>query len=115
MKNCSLSIVLMATDQKPQKNIKIITSHRLNVNLMLSNITSLMIFLQILVLIFAVLLSKLCNELLCNYKIYLSNFSILKIGALCRKRLSKIKKLNFTSGAGDCHEGVISIVTVRVL
>jgi len=32
--------------------------------------------LQFLVLIFAVLLSKLCNVSLCNYKVYLSSFSI---------------------------------------
>jgi len=46
-KNCSLSIVLTATDQKPQKLLKIIThecDHCLNVNVMLSNMTFLMIF-----------------------------------------------------------------------
>jgi len=32
--------------------------------------------LQFLVLIFAVLLSKLCNVLLCNYTVYLNSFSI---------------------------------------
>jgi len=39
-KNCSLSIVLTATDQKPQKSLKrryCPPSHRLNVNAMLSN------------------------------------------------------------------------------
>jgi len=46
--------------------------------------------LQFLVQIFAVLLSKLCNVLLC--KIYLSSFSILKIAALRYIRLTKIKK-----------------------
>jgi len=39
-KNCSLSIVLTATHQKPQKP----PSHCLNVNVMLSNMTFLMIF-----------------------------------------------------------------------
>ena len=56
--------------------------------------------LQFLVLIFAVLWSKLCNVLLCNYKIYLSSFSILKIAAFRDIRLSKISNLNCTSGAG---------------
>jgi len=46
--------------------------------------------LQFLALIFAVLLSKLCNVLLCNYKIYLSSFSILELAALRHIRLSKI-------------------------
>ena len=48
--------------------------------------------LQFLALIFAVLLSKLCNVLLCNYKIYLSSFSILELAALRHIRLSKTKK-----------------------
>jgi len=46
-KNCSLSIVSTATDQKPQKALKrwyYPPSHRLNANVMLSNITFLMIF-----------------------------------------------------------------------
>jgi len=47
--------------------------------------------LQFLVLIFAVLLSKLCTVLLGNYKIYFSRFSILKIVVLHHVRLSKIK------------------------
>jgi len=38
-KNCSSSIVLTATDQKPQKSLAYYPpSHRLNVNVMLSNI-----------------------------------------------------------------------------
>jgi len=45
----------------------------------------------LLVLIFAVLLSKLCTVLLGNYKIYFSRFSILKIVVLHHVRLSKIK------------------------
>ena len=58
--------------------------------------------LQFLVWIFAVLLSKLCNVLLRNYKIYyLSSISILKIASLCHIKLSKIKNLNLTSGARD--------------
>jgi len=46
-KNCSLSIVLTATDQKPQKSLKrwyYPPSHCLNVNMMLSNMTFLLIF-----------------------------------------------------------------------
>jgi len=46
-KNCSLSIVLTATDQKPQKSLKTWyypPSHCLNVNVVLSNMTFLMIF-----------------------------------------------------------------------
>ena len=46
-KNCSLSLVLTATDQKPQKSLKRLyypPSHCLNVNVMLSNMTFLMIF-----------------------------------------------------------------------
>ena len=42
MKKFSISIVLTATDQKPQKSSKVfyhLRSHRLNVNVMLSNIT----------------------------------------------------------------------------
>ena len=45
--NCSLSIVLTATDQKPQKSLKrwyYPPSHCLNVNVMLSNMAFLMIF-----------------------------------------------------------------------
>ena len=91
-KNCSLSIVFTATGQKPQKSLKrwyYPPSHCLIVNVMLSNMTFLMIFavfwsvavntmdkLQFLVLIFAVLLSKLCNVLLCNYTVSLNSFSI---------------------------------------
>ena len=45
--------------------------------------------LQFLGLIFAVLLSKSCNVLLCNY---LSSFSILKIAVVCHIRLSKITR-----------------------
>jgi len=61
----------------------VIPNYRLNVNVMLSNIIFLMIFcgfwsvavntmdkLQFLELIFAVLLSKLCNMSFCNYKVY---------------------------------------------
>ena len=93
-------------DQKPQKSLKrwyYPPLHRLNVNVMQSNITFLMIFavFDLSPLISAVLLSKLCNVLLCNYKIYLNSFSILNIGALSRIRLSTIKKSNFTSDAGD--------------
>ena len=47
IKNCSLSIVLTATDQKPQKSLKrwyFPPSHCLNVSVMLSNMTFLMIF-----------------------------------------------------------------------
>ena len=47
---------------------------------------------QFLVLTFAVLLSKLCNVLLCIYKIYLSSFSILKIAVLRHIRFSKITR-----------------------
>ena len=46
-KNCNLSIVLMAMDQKPLKSLKrwyYPPSHCLNVNVMLSNMTFLMIF-----------------------------------------------------------------------
>jgi len=58
---------------------------------------------QFLVLIFAVLLSKLRNVYLCNYKRYLSSFKILKIAAVRHIGLSKIKNFNFTSDAGDQH------------
>jgi len=87
-KNYSLSIVLTATDQKLQKSLKrwyYPPSHCLNVNVMLINMTFLMIFavfdpspltLQFLVLIFAVLLPKLCNVSSCNYTVYLNSFSI---------------------------------------
>ena len=57
----------------------------MNVNVMLSNMTFLIIF--------AVLLSTLCNVILCNYKIYLSSFSILKIPALRHLRMSKVNKI----------------------
>ena len=46
-KNCSLSNVLTATDQKPHESLQrwyYPPSHRLNVNVMLTNITFLMIF-----------------------------------------------------------------------
>jgi len=46
-KNCSLSIVLTAADQKPQKSLKrsyYPPSYCLNVNVMMSNMTFLMIF-----------------------------------------------------------------------
>jgi len=46
-KNCSLSIVLTAMDQKPQKSLQrsyYTPSHCLNVNVMLINMTFLMIF-----------------------------------------------------------------------
>ena len=56
--------------------------------------------LQFLVLIFAVLLSKLCNVSLCNYTVCLNSFSIRYIAAICRIRLSKIKNLKFTPGSG---------------
>jgi len=42
---------------------------------------------------FAVLLPNLCNMSLCNYRIYLSSFSILKIAAVRHMTLSKIKSL----------------------
>jgi len=45
-------ILLTATDQKPQKSLKrryYPPSHRLNVNVMLINITFLMIFLRVLI------------------------------------------------------------------
>jgi len=51
-KNCSSSIVLTATDQKPQKSLKkwyYPPQHCLNVNVMLSNMTFLMIFLRFLI------------------------------------------------------------------
>jgi len=51
-KNCSLSIVLTTTDQKPQKSLKRLyypPSHCLNVNVMLSNMTFLMIFFRFLI------------------------------------------------------------------
>jgi len=65
--------------------------------------------------IFAVLSSsKLCNVLLCNYKIHLSSFSILKIAALRCIWLSKIKNLNFTSGAGDQHASLCQISSKSV-
>jgi len=41
----------------------------------------------------AVLLPSLCNALLSNNRIYLSNFSILKIAAVCHIRPLKIKTL----------------------
>ena len=69
--------------------------------------------LQFIVLIFAVLLSKLCNVLLCKYKVYLSSFSILQMAAICHIRLSKIKSLNFTSGAGDQHTSPCQFNTNR--
>jgi len=126
-KNYSLSIVLTATDQKPQKSLKrwyYPPSHRLNVNVMLSNITFLMIFcsfwsvavntihkLQFLVLIFAVLLSELCNMSLYNYKIYLSSFSILKIAAL---RHDKIELYVRRSGARDQYASLCQISSKSV-
>jgi len=57
--------------------------------------------LQFLVLIFDVLLSKLCNVSLFNYKVYLSSFLIRWIAAICHIRLSQIKNLNFMPGAVD--------------
>jgi len=133
-KNCSLSIVLTATDQKPQKSLKgwyYPLSHRLSVNVMLSNITFLMIFcsfwsvvvntihkLQFLILIVAVLLSELCNMSLYNYKIYLSSFSILKIAALRHDIiLLKIKKIELyvrRSGARDQYASLCQISSKSV-
>ena len=52
--------------------------------------------------------------LLCNYKIHLSRFSILKIAALRRIWLSKIKNLKFTSGAGDQHASLCQISSKSV-
>jgi len=49
--------------------------------------------LQFLIIIVAVLLPDLCNVLLSNYRIYLSSISILKIVAVCRGLLSKVKTL----------------------
>ena len=49
--------------------------------------------LQFLIFIFAVLLPNLCNVLLCNYRIYLSNSSILSIAAVRHTRQSKIETL----------------------
>jgi len=105
IKNCSLSIVLTVTNQKLQKSLKrwyYPPSHCLNVNVLLSYITFLMIFavfdrspltyLHFLILMLAVLLPHLCNVLLCNYRIYLSSFSILKIPVL-HTRLQEIKTL----------------------
>jgi len=92
----------MATDQKPQKSLKKCyypASHRLNVNVILSNMTFLMIsavLTQWITAVFsiniAVLLSKLCDVLLCNYKIYLRSFSILTIAVICYIRLSRITR-----------------------
>ena len=69
---------------------------------MAGSITFLMIFavfdrspltyLHFLILMLAVLLPHLCNVLLCNYRIYLSSFSILKIPVL-HTRLQEIKTL----------------------
>ena len=56
--------------------------------------------LQFLVLIFAVLMSKLCSVSLCNYRIYLSGFSILKLSAVHHIRLSKIKILTLRQALG---------------
>jgi len=53
--------------------------------------------LQFLIFMFAVLLSKLCSVSLCNYRIYFSSFSILKISAI---RLSKIKILTLRQALG---------------
>ena len=76
----------------------------MNVNVMLSNMTFLIIF--------AVLLSTLCNVILCNYKIYLSSFSILKVAAVRHIRLSKIKNLNFTSALGTNVLSVPNFVNI---
>jgi len=70
-------------DLRPRSVRNCIPSHRLDVNVMLNNMTFLMIFcgfrsvavntvdkLQFLVLLFAVLLSKFCNVSLCSYKVY---------------------------------------------
>jgi len=83
---------------------------RLNVNVMLSNITFLMIFgffcsvavntmdkLQFLIfrLYFAVLLPSLCNVLLCNYSL-----SVLNIAAARHIKQSKIKTLTLRQVLG---------------
>jgi len=47
VKNCSLSMILTATDQKPQKSLKRLyypPLHRLTINVMLSNVAFFMIF-----------------------------------------------------------------------
>jgi len=50
---------------------------------------------------------------LCNYRIYLSSFVLLKIAAVRHIRLSKIKKNNnFTSGSGDLYITVPSFIKI---
>jgi len=50
---------------------------------------------------YAILLSKLWNVPLCNYRTYLSSFSILKIAAVLSNKIVENYKFNFTSGSGD--------------
>jgi len=56
--------------------------------------------LQFFIFMFAVLLSKLCSVSLCNYRLYFSSFSILKISAVRHIRLSKIKILTLRQALG---------------
>ena len=55
---------------------------------------------KFLIFIFAVLLSNLCNVLLCNYRIYLGSLSMLNIAAVRHIRLSKIKTLTLCQVLG---------------
>ena len=88
IKNCSLSVMLTATDQKSLKRWYYppsLASHRLKVNVMLGNIitfndffcgfwsvaVNIMDRVQFLIFVFAVLLPNLCNA--CNYRISLLN------------------------------------------
>ena len=50
---------------------------------------------------YAILLSKLWNVPLCNYRTYLSSFSILKIAAVLSNKIVENYQFNFTSGSGD--------------
>jgi len=70
--------------------------------------------LQFLIMIFAVLLPNLCNVLLFNYVIYLSSLSILNIATVRHIRWSKIKNVNFTSGAGDQQASSCQILSKTV-
>ena len=56
--------------------------------------------LQFLIFIFVVLLPNLCNVLLCNYRIYLSSFSILKLFQNAGCSLSWIFEIQFFNGQG---------------
>ena len=70
--------------------------------------------LQFIVLIFAVLLSKLCNVLLCVLQSIFQQFTILKTAAPRDIRLSKIKNSNFTPGAGDYRALLCQISSISV-